>query len=53
MSSDTLARAGRALLPEASRLLLAQPEIQGQLKLLRALGGNRIGVFAYCFCELH
>jgi protease-4 len=52
MSSDTLARAAQSAVPEATRLLLAQPEVQGQLKLLRALGDRKIGVFAYCFCEL-
>jgi protease-4 len=52
MSSDTVARVARAALPEGARLLLEQPEIQGQMKLLRALGSNRVGVFAYCFCEL-
>jgi protease-4 len=52
MSNDTLARVARAALPEGARLLLEQPEIQGQIKLLRGLGSNRVGVFAYCFCEL-
>ena len=52
MSTDALARIGSVALPETSRLLLEQPEVQGELKLLRALGDRKIGVFAYCFCEL-
>jgi protease-4 len=52
MSSDALVRWSGVALPEAARMLLKQPEIDGQLKLLRALDGNRLGVFAYCFCEI-
>jgi len=52
MSSDTLARWSGVALPQAARALLAQPEVEGQLKLLRALDGNKVGVFAYCFCEI-
>jgi len=52
MSSDALTRWSGVALPEAARMLLKQPEIDGQLKLLRALDGNKLGVFAYCFCEI-
>ncbi|HSE11352.1 MAG TPA: signal peptide peptidase SppA [Rudaea sp.] len=52
LSSDALARGTSALLPEAARVLFAQSDVAGQLKLLRALDGNRLGVFAYCFCEI-
>ena len=52
LSSDTVARGANALLPEAARVLFAQSEVSGQLKLLRALEGNKVGVFAYCFCEI-
>jgi protease-4 len=52
MSSDALVRWSGVALPEAARVLLRQPEIDGQLKLLRALDGNKVGVFAYCFCEI-
>jgi protease-4 len=52
MSSDALTRWSSVALPEAARMLLKQPEIDGQLKLLRALDGNKLGVFAYCFCEI-
>jgi len=52
LSSDALARFGRAFVPGVARVLLAQPDVQGQLKLLGALDGNRVGVFAYCFCEI-
>ena len=51
-SSDTLVRGARTLLPQAARVLLDQPEVAGDLKLLGALKGNRIGVFAYCFCDI-
>ncbi|MEP6941140.1 MAG: S49 family peptidase, partial [Rudaea sp.] len=52
LSNDTLARLGRAFLPDVARVLLAQPDVQGQLKLLNSLDGNKVGVFAYCFCEI-
>jgi hypothetical protein len=52
MSSDALVHWSGVALPEAARMLLKQPEIDGQLKLLRALDGNKLGVFAYCFCEI-
>jgi protease-4 len=52
MSNDAMARIGRVFLPEAARVLLAQPDVQGQLKLLRSLDGNKVGVFAYCFCQI-
>lgn len=52
LSSDAVASGTRALLPEAARVLFDRPEIAGQLKLLRALDGNKLGVFAYCFCEI-
>ena len=52
LSSDTVARSTKALLPDAARVLFAQSEVAGQLKLLRALDGNKVGVFAYCFCEI-
>jgi len=32
--------------------LFSQSEVAGTLKLLRALDGNKVGVFAYCFCEI-
>ena len=47
-----MARWSGVALPQAARTLLAQPEVEGQLKLLRALDGNKVGVFAYCFCEI-
>ncbi len=52
LSNDAMARFGRAFVPEAARVLLAQTDVQGQLKLLRALDTNKVGVFAYCFCEI-
>ena len=52
LSSDVLARLGRAFVPDVARVLLAQPDVQGQLRLLSALDANKVGVFAYCFCEI-
>jgi len=52
LSNDALARIGRAVIPEAARVLLAQSDVQGQLRLLQSLDGNKVGVFAYCFCEI-
>jgi hypothetical protein len=40
LSSDTVSRSAKALLPEAARVLFAQSEVAGPLKLLRALDGN-------------
>jgi hypothetical protein len=53
MSSDAMARiVAHSSLADAARAFLLTPEIEGQLKLLRALDGNKLGVFAYCFCEI-
>jgi protease-4 len=52
MSTDALARIGGVALPDVARALIERSEIPGQLKLLRALDGNKVGVFAYCFCEI-
>jgi protease-4 len=53
MSSDASARiVSHSWLADLPRTWLAQPEVQSQLKLLRALDGNKVGVFAYCFCEI-
>lgn len=40
-------------LAEWSRTLLGQGELRQTLSLLQALGGNRMGVVAHCFCRLH
>jgi protease-4 len=53
MSSDALVRiVAHSSLADAARAFLLQPEIESQLKLLHALDGNKLGVFAYCFCEI-
>ena len=52
LSNDAMTRIGRAFLPDAARALLAQSDVQSQLKLLRSLDNNKVGVFAYCFCEI-
>ena len=45
-----LSRMSNAAWPELARI--AAPDLRRQLSLLRNLGGNKIGVFAYCFCEI-
>ncbi|MBS0589192.1 MAG: signal peptide peptidase SppA [Proteobacteria bacterium] len=52
LSNDNSARFAQSLLPESVRTLIAQPDVQSQLKLLRSLDANKVGVFAYCFCEI-
>lgn len=52
LSNDALARIGRAVIPEAARVLFAQPDLQSQIRLLQSLDSNKVGVFAYCFCEI-
>jgi len=52
LSNDGSASVVQSVVPESMRTLLAQPDVQGQLKLLRSLDSNKVGVFAYCFCEI-
>jgi hypothetical protein len=52
LSNDASASFVQSVVPESMRTLLAQPDVQGQLKLLRSLDSNKVGVFAYCFCEI-
>jgi protease IV len=57
LSSDAQAAIGHAFLsesvmPEAARVLLGQSDVRSQLKLLNSLDQNKVGVFAYCFCEI-
>ena len=52
LSNDASASFVHSLVPESMRTLLAQPDVQGQLKLLSSLDSNKVGVFAYCFCEI-
>jgi protease-4 len=47
---EALSRIGHAAVPELARF--ATPDLRHQLSLLRNLGANKIGVFAYCFCEI-
>jgi protease IV len=51
-SNEAVARIGEAVMPDVPRMLLQQQEVRDQLKLLRSLEGNKVGVFAYCFCEI-
>ena len=50
LNSEALTGMGRAVVPELARF--AAPELRHQLSLLRNLAGNKLGVFAYCFCEI-
>src|SRR5262249_16867095 len=53
MSSDALTRVvAHSSLADVARAWLGQSELENQFKLLRALDGNKLGVFAYCFCEI-
>ena len=51
-NTESLALASRAGVPELARAWLARSELDQHLPLLRSLHGNRLGVFAYCFCEI-
>ncbi|MDR3386630.1 MAG: signal peptide peptidase SppA [Rudaea sp.] len=52
INSEALTGIVRVAIPEFARGWLAQPELHNELALLRSLGGNKLGVFAYCFCEI-
>jgi len=52
LNSDALASTSQAVLPDSWRAWLARSQIAQELPLLRSLSGNRLGVFAYCFCEI-
>ena len=51
-NSDALASTSQAALPQSWRAWLARSQIAQELPLLRSVSGNRLGVFAYCFCEI-
>ena len=50
LNAEALTGMGRAVVPDFARF--AAPELRHQLSLLRNLAGNKLGVFAYCFCEI-
>ncbi|HEY7873207.1 MAG TPA: signal peptide peptidase SppA [Rudaea sp.] len=52
LSNDAQARIVKAILPGFAVSVFAQPEVQDQVKLLQTLSRNKVGVFAYCFCEM-
>ena len=52
LGTDSLTRFARAVLPEMPRMLLEQHEVRDQLRLLQSIGSGRVGVFAYCFCDM-
>ena len=52
MSSDALAHFAKTVLPDMPTSLLAQPQVADQLRLLQSLQSRKIGVFAYCFCDM-
>ena len=50
LNTEALTGIGRAAVPDFARF--AAPDLRHQLSLLRNLAGNKLGVFAYCFCEI-
>jgi len=50
LNAEALTGMSRAVVPDFARF--AAPELRHQLSLLRNLAGNKLGVFAYCFCEI-
>ena len=51
-SNDAMAHIAQAAMPDLPRILLQNEDVRSQLKLLGSLEGNKVGVFAYCFCEI-
>jgi len=51
-NTESLAQVGHAVLPAFVRDLASAPEMRQQLTLLRNLKNGKIGVFAYCFCDV-
>jgi protease IV len=52
MNSEASVSFSRASMPELARAWLSTMDSHHELSLLRNLGSNKIGVFAYCFCEV-
>ncbi|MEO8802765.1 MAG: signal peptide peptidase SppA [Rudaea sp.] len=52
MSNDALAHFAKAVLPDMPISLLSQPQVADQLRLLQSLQNRKVGVFAYCFCDM-
>ncbi|MGA9334161.1 MAG: signal peptide peptidase SppA [Rudaea sp.] len=52
MSGDALAHFAHAVLPDMPTSLLSQPQVHDQLRLLQSLQSRKVGVFAYCFCDM-
>jgi len=49
-NTEAMRGMGHALFPDVARF--AAPDLRHELSLLRQLAGNKLGVFAYCFCEI-
>lgn len=52
MSNQAMVRYAHALLPQMPLGLLDQPQIRAQLRLLQSASAGKLGVYAYCFCEI-
>ncbi|MGH8041399.1 MAG: signal peptide peptidase SppA [Rudaea sp.] len=52
LGNDALAHYAHAVLPDMPLTLLAQPDVRDQLKLLQAAQAKKLGVYAYCFCQM-
>ncbi len=52
MSNDALVSFARAVLPQMPLGLLEQAQIRQQLRLLQSASDGKLGVYAYCFCNL-
>ena len=52
MSNDALVSFAHAVLPQMPLGLLDQPQIREQLRLLQSARDGKLGVYAYCFCEM-
>ncbi|HZP68272.1 MAG TPA: signal peptide peptidase SppA [Rudaea sp.] len=51
-NSEADARVARAVVPQVGRDWLEAPTVRDNLRLLRSVSDGKIGVFAYCFCEI-
>lgn len=52
LGNNALAGYAHAVLPDMPIGLLAQPDVRDQLKLLQSMQSKKLGVYAYCFCQM-